>query len=107
MPCVRCGKIQTDPVKGKSPWARYVIGAEQVLLCPECQAADPSWASRSERCPACGSTRLSMMLGSVVCRACGAIGGEADGGAVHPGHGGGKAAGKDAGAGANPGRPAR
>lgn len=73
MPCVQCGKNQTDPARGKSPWARYVTGGRQVLLCPECQAADPAWPSRSDRCAACGSTRLSMMLGSVVCRACGAI----------------------------------
>jgi hypothetical protein len=74
MPCVRCGKRQTDPAKGASPWARYVTGGEQVLLCPACQAADPGWVATSDRCPTCGSTRLSMMLGSVVCRACGGIG---------------------------------
>jgi uncharacterized protein YbaR (Trm112 family) len=45
----------------------------QVLLCPDCQAADPLWRDRSDRCPACGSTRLSVMLGSVVCRSCGEI----------------------------------
>ncbi len=73
MPCELCGKRQTDPAKGASPWARLVTGGRQVLLCPDCQAADPTWRARSDRCPACGSTRLSVMLGSVVCRACGEI----------------------------------
>ena len=73
MPCGECGKRQTDPVKGASPWARLVTGGVQVLLCPDCQAADPLWRDRSDRCPTCGSTRLSVMLGSVVCRACGEI----------------------------------
>lgn len=73
MPCVQCGKNQTDPAKGKSPWARLVAGGEQVLLCPDCQKADPGWRARSDICPKCGSTRLSMMLGSRVCRACGEI----------------------------------
>jgi len=70
---VECGKRQTDPAKGASPWAKLVTRGQQVLLCPDCQAADPGWRARSDRCPACGSTRLSMMLGSVVCRACGEI----------------------------------
>ena len=70
MPCVQCGKNQTDPAKGASPWARYVTAGEQVLLCPACQGADPTWPQRADRCPACGSTRLSVMLGSVVCRSC-------------------------------------
>ncbi|GAC1372143.1 MAG: hypothetical protein NVSMB32_16020 [Actinomycetota bacterium] len=70
MPCVQCDKRQTDPAKGASPWARFVTGGQQVLLCPEGQAADPDWHTRCDRCPACGSTRLSMMLGSVVCRDC-------------------------------------
>jgi predicted amidophosphoribosyltransferase len=52
---------------------RLVTGGVQVLLCPDCQAADPLWRDRSDHCPACGSTRLSVMLGSVVCRACGEI----------------------------------
>src|SRR5437763_6870864 len=73
MPCVQCGKRQTDPAKGAPPWARLVTGGEQVLLCPDCQAADPLWRNRSDHCPTCGSTRLSVMLGSVVCRACGEI----------------------------------
>lgn len=72
MPCVRCGRVQTDPVKGASPWAVAVEKREQVLICPDCQASDPAWAASVDSCPACGSTRLKMMLGSVVCRACGA-----------------------------------
>ena len=77
MPCVECGKRQTDPAKGASAWARLVTGGEQVLLCPDCQQADPAWRTRSDRCPACGSTRLSKMLGSAVCRACGEVAPEA------------------------------
>jgi hypothetical protein len=73
VPCVQCGKRQTDPTKGASPWARLVTKGHQVLLCPACQAADPMWQSRSDHCPSCDSTRLSVMLGSVVCRACGEI----------------------------------
>jgi hypothetical protein len=71
MPCHRCGRIQTDPVKGASPWARGVMDGEQILLCPECQRADPTWTQRLDQCPACGSTRLSVVLGSTVCRECG------------------------------------
>jgi hypothetical protein len=73
VPCVQCGKRQTDPAKGASPWARLVTKGQQVLLCPACQTADPLWQSRSDHCPTCDSTRLSVMLGSVVCRACGEI----------------------------------
>jgi DNA-directed RNA polymerase subunit RPC12/RpoP len=69
--CFRCGKIQTDPVKGKSPWARFVLKGEQVLLCPECQAADPNWRTMGDRCPYCGGRRLSIVMGSVICKACG------------------------------------
>lgn len=71
MPCHRCGRIQTDPVRGASPWARGVLAGEQVLLCPDCQHSDPTWTQRLDRCPACGSTRLSLVLGSTVCRECG------------------------------------
>ena len=71
MPCFRCEKIQTDPVKGKSPWARAVVGGEQVLLCPQCQAADPGWAAEADRCPDCSSPRLMVMMGTVICRSCG------------------------------------
>ncbi|HVM11988.1 MAG TPA: hypothetical protein VM638_05890 [Actinomycetota bacterium] len=71
MPCYRCGRIQTDPARGASPWARGVVGDEQVLVCPECQTAEPSWPDDLARCPSCGSTRLGIVMGSVVCRACG------------------------------------
>ncbi|MDQ3915738.1 MAG: hypothetical protein M3323_10505 [Actinomycetota bacterium] len=72
MPCHLCGKVQTDPVRGASPWARGVIAGEQVLVCPDCQAKDRSWTDLLQRCPACSGTRLSIVLGSVVCRECGA-----------------------------------
>jgi predicted amidophosphoribosyltransferase len=71
VPCFRCEKIQTDPVKGKSPWARIVVGGEQVLVCPECQAEAPDWAAAADRCPGCGSPRLMVVMGTVICRACG------------------------------------
>ncbi len=71
MACFRCNKIQTDPSKGRSPWARLVIKGEQVLMCPECQATDPSWRSLGDRCPYCDSTRLAVVMGSVVCKQCG------------------------------------
>ena len=71
MPCHRCGRMQTDPVKGASPWARGVMGAEQVLVCPECQSRDPAWTTRLERCDRCGSTRLWIVLDAIVCRECG------------------------------------
>jgi hypothetical protein len=71
MPCVRCGRIQTDPRKGASPWARGVEKGRQVLVCPECQAREPGWMESLDRCRVCGSTRLSVVLGSTVCRACG------------------------------------
>jgi predicted amidophosphoribosyltransferase len=71
MPCVRCGRLQSDPIKGAEPWARAVVGGRQVLICPACQARDPSWTETLDRCPACGATRLSVVLGSTVCRACG------------------------------------
>ena len=71
MPCHNCGKVQTDPTKGASPWARGVIASEQILMCPDCQAKDPGWTGALEHCERCGGTRLSITLGSVVCRACG------------------------------------
>ena len=82
MPCVRCGRLQSDPIKGAEPWARAVVGGRQVLICPACQARDPSglavdqgegqgWTETLDRCPSCGATRLSVVLGSTVCRACG------------------------------------
>ncbi|MGH2707210.1 MAG: hypothetical protein ACRDJF_09945 [Actinomycetota bacterium] len=71
MPCTACGRRQTDPVRGPSPWACLVIGGQQSLVCPECQTRQPGWLERADRCPRCTSTRLSVMLGSVVCRNCG------------------------------------
>jgi ribosomal protein S27E len=71
VPCARCGRLQTDPAKGKSNWARAVIDKKQILLCPDCQREDPTWVESVSKCPKCGSIRLSMMLGDVVCRECG------------------------------------
>jgi Zn finger protein HypA/HybF involved in hydrogenase expression len=71
VPCFRCGKVQTDPVKGKSPWARIVVAGEQVLVCPQCQAGEPHWVADADRCPDCGSPRLMVVMGTVICRACG------------------------------------
>ena len=73
MPCYRCGRVQTDPVKGASPWAVAVKAREQVLVCPWCQEEDKTWAEALDRCPQCGTTRLKVTMGSVVCRACGHI----------------------------------
>ncbi len=70
MPCYRCDRVQTDPAKGMSPWARGVVGGEQILICPDCQVSDPSWTKELEHCPRCGSTRLSMVMGSLTCREC-------------------------------------
>lgn len=74
MPCYRCDRIQTDPVKGASPWARGVIQQEQILICPDCQREHPQWTEELETCPRCGGTRLSMVMGSLSCRACGYLG---------------------------------
>lgn len=68
--CHYCGSIATDPAKGPSRWARAVIGGEQVLVCPDCQAKRPAWLDDAETCPACGSKRLSKQLGDRVCRSC-------------------------------------
>jgi Zn finger protein HypA/HybF involved in hydrogenase expression len=70
MPCYRCDRVQTDPARGASPWARGVIDRAQILICPECQAKDPDWVSDLVACPRCGSTRLSIVMGSIVCRGC-------------------------------------
>lgn len=70
MPCMRCGQVQTDPVKGASPWARLVVKGRQGLLCPECQSGDPLWKKQADTCPNCGSLRLAVMLDVVVCRDC-------------------------------------
>jgi len=71
MACYSCEKRQTDPAKGKSPWARFVLKGEQVLMCPECQDKDPKWRSISDCCPECESPKLSVVMGSVVCKDCG------------------------------------
>ena len=71
MPCHLCDKVQTDPVRGASPWARGVVEDEQILVCPDCQQRDASWTELLQRCPRCGGTRLSKVMGSVVCRSCG------------------------------------
>ena len=72
MPCYRCGRIQTDPVRGSTgpPWARGVVDREQILICPDCQQEDPEWTSALERCPRCGSSRLSIVMGTRLCREC-------------------------------------
>lgn len=69
MPCYRCGARQTDPGKGPSPWKRGVIADEQVLVCPDCQAAH-DWTSDLDRCGECGSTMLVRALGETRCRQC-------------------------------------
>ena len=70
VPCYLCQRVQTDPTKGASPWAVGVREGAQVLVCPDCQAADREWADALERCPRCKGTRLKMVMGSVVCRQC-------------------------------------
>ena len=72
MPCYRCGVRQVDPVRGHSPWQRGVRGNQQVLVCPDCQAA-PGLADELDRCRRCGSVRLVRRLGEVECRACGLV----------------------------------
>jgi ssDNA-binding Zn-finger/Zn-ribbon topoisomerase 1 len=71
VPCYRCGRVQTDPVKGASPWGRGVVENDQILVCPVCQEEHPAWTEELRTCSACGSTRLSITMGSIVCRACG------------------------------------
>ena len=71
MPCYRCGRLQEDPKKGPSPWARAVIGSEQVLVCPQCQQEHPSWTDEAAHCRRCGSPKLQIQIGMIVCRACG------------------------------------
>ena len=61
-----------DPVRGHSPWQRGVRGDQQVLVCPDCQAA-PGLAAELDRCRKCGSVRLVRRLGEVECRACGFV----------------------------------
>jgi hypothetical protein len=70
VPCYRCRKVQTDPVKGASPWGVGVVAGDQILICPDCQREDPGWVDALEHCPRCGSTRLSVKMGSLYCRQC-------------------------------------
>ncbi len=79
--CWFCGRSTYDPDKRERPWVRAVAGGRQVLICPACQEAEPTWPSRVDRCERCGDTRLSAMLGEVVCRACGELQGPAGGSA--------------------------
>jgi hypothetical protein len=72
MPCYRCGTRQTDPARGHSPWQRGVRGAQQVLVCPDCQGAH-DWTADLDRCGQCGSVRLVRRLGEVECRECGSV----------------------------------
>ncbi|HYI45940.1 MAG TPA: hypothetical protein VE174_10850 [Actinomycetota bacterium] len=62
--------MQTDPVKGASPWKRGVIGGEQILVCPECQDENPAWKQEVDKCPRCGSARLAIVMGSILCKDC-------------------------------------
>ena len=72
MPCYRCGARQVDPVRGHSPWRRAVRDDQQVLICPDCQAAT-NWTADMDKCPQCGSAHLVRRLGEVECRDCGAV----------------------------------
>jgi hypothetical protein len=72
MPCYRCGARQVDPVRGHSPWRRAVRHDQQVLVCPDCQAAT-DWAADMDKCPQCGSVHLVRRLGEVECRDCGTV----------------------------------
>ncbi len=73
MGCVCCGRRQTDPARGASPWQRGVVRGEQVLGCPDCQASG-AWAAVLDTCASCRSTMLVRRLGETVCRACGRVG---------------------------------
>jgi hypothetical protein len=83
MPCYRCGTRQVDPVRGQSPWKRGVRGDQQVLVCPDCQAAQ-DWTADLDRCAKCGSSRLVRRLGEVECRDCEHVAGSDDPGDVKP-----------------------
>jgi ribosomal protein L40E len=72
MPCYRCGTRQVDPGRGPSPWKRGVRAAQQVLVCPDCQAGS-DWRADLDQCAQCGSTQLVLRLGEVECRACGCV----------------------------------
>ncbi|HVF06418.1 MAG TPA: hypothetical protein VNA20_16370 [Frankiaceae bacterium] len=73
MGCYVCGARQTDPARGASPWQRGVVGGQQVLGCPDCQASG-EWAASLDRCAGCGSTALARRLGETTCGACGQAG---------------------------------
>jgi hypothetical protein len=73
MGCYVCGRRQTDPARGASPWQRGVAGGVQVLGCPDCQRSG-AWAAALDTCPRCRSTMLVRRLGETVCRACGHAG---------------------------------
>ena len=68
--CLRCGRRQSDPGRGPSPWKRGVAGGRLVLICPDCQRS-PAWPDVLDRCAACGSTALVRRLGETACRSCG------------------------------------
>jgi hypothetical protein len=70
VPCYRCERVQTDPVKGPSLWKRGVVRGDQILVCPQCQEEDPQWSAALDRCPQCGSARLAIVMGSVICKEC-------------------------------------
>jgi hypothetical protein len=72
MPCYRCGARQVDPERGPSPWQRGVRAAQQVLVCPACQAGH-DWQADLDRCARCGSARLVRRLGEIECRDCGLV----------------------------------
>jgi uncharacterized Zn ribbon protein len=70
--CFICKTEATDPANGEpSPWRRAIVDDEQVLVCPDCQRAQPDWIERAEGCPVCASKRLYKSIGEKVCRACG------------------------------------
>jgi len=72
MPCYRCGARQVDPGRGHSPWKRGVRADQQVLVCPDCQAAR-DWTADLDQCARCGGTQLVRRLGEVECRQCGFV----------------------------------
>jgi hypothetical protein len=71
--CFVCGRRQTDPARGASPWQRGVVRGSQVLGCPDCQRSG-AWAAVLDACSSCASTALVRRLGETVCRSCGHAG---------------------------------
>jgi len=69
MPCYRCDTVQTDPVKGASPWQRGVVADNQILICPVCQQSH-GWRTDLDRCAECDATRLVRRLGETTCLEC-------------------------------------